>query len=447
MSTRSEEELKTFLVRSCNVAELQGLCEMAEIDNNGSKPELAQRFMDAGSIKDLDFMTADMDDMSFAAVFTKAFDLKLPTKGKRSEIQREIRRHLGLSPPETEDLGEDPEDDPDFLYLKERQLNTGGLKSEWVERKKIFKDFKHDKDFDNMLSGDLNSLVDLYGLGAFAKRSEAIKALKTAMKGYGPSFHLTFGDNSKRPCINSTCQKFAENDVCTNTGKPKKACSFECYSEYKRSRDAKRKRTWVESDSDASPQKLKKQGGLLSSKKIKFGGYDGGSNETAELLNTQTQALMSLMKERGSTSAGEKDGKTLESQLQKTQPHAVTLVFTGDHERFGLHIARAIDFSKATDEDLAVVSLHVRLEELKEKTLDLFTTEHFQGEREFVALVLKCLTWAGKHEEANCIRGTKAAQVKQTMDFNTVFEDMVKHTWQYAKGFLDKERFYRTMIR
>ena len=448
MATRPEDELKAFLLRK-NAPDLQGLCGMAELDISGSKADLVERFMDAGSIKDVDFMTSNMDDMSFSMIFTKAFDLKQPTTGKRSEMQEAIRKHLGLPPPETVDIDEDLEEDPDFTYLKERVLNTSGQKSDWVGRKKIFADFDHNKDFDNMELGLLNTFADLYGLPEFAqgRRSEAVAALKKTITEYGLSFHLKFGDKSKRPCINSTCKKFAENDVCPKTGKLKKACSYECYNEYKRGRDAKRKRTWEETDSDATPEKRKKQGGPLSSKTIKFGGYDGGSNETVELLNTQTQVLMSLMKERGSSSATERDGKSLESQLQKTQPHAVSLLFTGDHERFGLHIARAIDFSKSTDEDLAVVSLHMRLEELKEKTLDLLATEHAQGEREFVALVLKCLLWAGKHEETCGIKDAKVARVKQTMDFNTSFEDMVKQTWLYARSFSDKERFYRTMIR
>ena len=457
------DQFKDFLARH-TVADLQKLCEMEELSQTGPKAELVQRFVEAGDEAEFtDFTAGRITDLSFAIIYTKAFLLGLPVTGTRSAIQERIRGHLDLPGPSSmgESTGDStiPEaasltstevDNEDYTYLKERGLNVEGDTGDWQARRRLFNDFQHRKDFEDLNMSFLFQLCDLYDIGAPGTRTEAIRVLNAAMGNYTKAYELKFGKNSKRPCCakdSHGCTEFAANELCPKRGVPKKACSYECYQKWKawreEQRELERKRNWAESDSDGTPKKVAT--GACKRPKIASGG------QRDELLQTQTQALIALLKDHkdkpSASGASDKDGKALESQLLKTPPHLVTLAFAGDHEKFGLHVARAIDFAKATDDDLAIVSLHTRVEEMKEKTLELFNESHYRGEREFVALVLKCLSWAGSCEENKGVSGAKAARVKQTIDFNTAFEEMVKQTWTYATSFSDRERFYRTMIR
>eukprot|EP00961_Rhodomonas_salina_P121563 1636936-Rhodomonas_salina.1 len=95
----------------------------------------------------------------------------------------------------------------------------------------------------------------------------------------------------------------------------------------------------------------------------------------------------------------------------------VPLAFDGDAKMLGHYIARAIDFIAKDDDDLSVVTIAEQIAVKKKAVLQLFdsgdTASHFEGERQFAALLTKILGWAGAHEAKKGITDAKICRAEQ----------------------------------
>eukprot|EP00961_Rhodomonas_salina_P073169 983064-Rhodomonas_salina.1 len=66
------------------VEELRKICNWAEIEKEGKKSVLVVRIVEHAKNGDVDFASADLDDLTYVQIFAECLALDLPSVGKRS---------------------------------------------------------------------------------------------------------------------------------------------------------------------------------------------------------------------------------------------------------------------------------------------------------------------------------------------------------------------------
>eukprot|EP00961_Rhodomonas_salina_P161481 2174436-Rhodomonas_salina.1 len=86
MSARRQKKTLLALLKSASfkLGELQQICDWGEVSNTGDKAELAARIVEGAKKDDIDFMTVDLDDLTYLQLLGKCHREDLPSKGDQS---------------------------------------------------------------------------------------------------------------------------------------------------------------------------------------------------------------------------------------------------------------------------------------------------------------------------------------------------------------------------
>jgi hypothetical protein len=422
-AARKIKSLEEFLAEM-KAEDIKRLCERNETDSGGTKKTMMGRLLIAGDIKEIDFLKVDLDELTFMQVFTKCVAEGLPSIGKRSEIQAILREHLRGPGGKT---GKKNGKGTDRDFLTEHGLNTKGGTADFAKRRKLFQDGKHDREFDEMGVGRLNAFADLYGLQPSCSRREVLESLKDRFDKRKQGDHDSKADVEER-ALNLDVQLDARN------GPDPSGAGGLGY------------------EKGSAPDQVKR-------------GDDFADHHAPLGGNLQAQALVAILEQLNANNiaaqakaakkelhpdkppASDKDGKALNAYLAKLQPHLVPLVYEGNPETLGLHIARAIDFCSELDDDIAIVTLYGQTAEKKKAVLELFRSRHYVAERNFCSLIIKSLGWAASIEEKKGIVDAKTKRADQARSFNIAFEKMTEQIRDYCDRVEFGEDFYQEQIK
>ena len=199
-----ERDLADYItvLEKFTLKELRPLLAYDDLSEEGTKEEIIERFIEAGKIEGVDFMTANLTDLLFAKIFTKCYVHKIPVKATRKELEDRLCKFLGiLTPIEAEEwriVRMDKSPDPNFAFLRDRALNVKGTEIEWKEQKELFADAEHATNWGEMSLIRLNLFSDLYDLGVHDSRSVAIKALMVGHEAYMVQYKSILKEGWKR---------------------------------------------------------------------------------------------------------------------------------------------------------------------------------------------------------------------------------------------------------
>ena len=80
---------------SFKLGELQQICDWGEVSNTGDKVVLAARIMEGSKNYYINFMTVDLDDLTYLQLLCKCHREDLPSKGELSVLQKTIKHFIG----------------------------------------------------------------------------------------------------------------------------------------------------------------------------------------------------------------------------------------------------------------------------------------------------------------------------------------------------------------
>jgi hypothetical protein len=481
---RSKAAMEAFL-KNLKLSQLQALCGKGSIKQDGDKSQLAARIAAAAKITGVDFDAVDLENLSYMQLLGKCVSEGLPTQGRRSQLISYIRSQGDKKRKTPDDSAS-----PNYNFLVRNRLNVGGTKAQRIARRKLFAEGKYDQDFAEMEVHELTRMADLLSLttkgneprkellarviGAHEARAGGTSPDKDDRGKDGERKKRKKGSTPSRPCINVTCSKLAEDGLCPKTGGPLLACSINCYRSWKLQQDdpaaalhqLKLSEAIRENERLAKEiEKLKISSTLDLTKSLGDGAAGDHGNGGAELTNQEvlTKALLAVCNklekiddtiekgtdkpDDGKSTAADPQGTALIDKLSKISPHKVKLVWKGDAESFGLHVARALDYCKVTDSDGGAVSLLFQTKERKKAILQLFHSNPPEALRQANALVIMILGWAGDFEIRNRgIEEAKISRAEQVQDYNTALHEMQDQLIQHADGLAQGSTFVQRQI-
>ena len=156
--------------KGLKIKELQDLCRRACLPDGGQRAVLVERLLDAAKTDDIDFFACDLDDLALMQIYARVVAEKLPSTGRRSDLQARLARHLAQ--------GEKASGSPTKTFLRKMALNVEGTKQDRAARKALFAAGKFNTAFDDMEFQALKGFADLFGLPAGSSRQALLLALK-----------------------------------------------------------------------------------------------------------------------------------------------------------------------------------------------------------------------------------------------------------------------------
>jgi hypothetical protein len=405
--------------------EVKKLCDWNDLDQGGSKKTMISRLLSAGNISKIDFAKADLEELMHMQLFAKCVADDLPSLGKRSELQRTLHEHFHGKDDRASKKKKGKTSDLDFLRIN--GLNVAGGASDFAKRRKLFQFGEHDLDFDEMGIAKLNAFADLYGAAPSDSRKLVLESLKSrfsAWKGAPDGSKDDFSGPIREPRLS----KSVESPIDLS-----------------------------QHDSQVMLYHEPRTSAMATEAHIDGHGAGGG--------NLQTQALIAIMEHLNNSNlsaqakaakkeqqaekppTSDKDGKALAAYLAKLAPHLVPLVYEGNPEVLGLHIARSIDFCSELDDDMAIVTLYGQIVARKKAVLECFDDRHYVAERNFCNLIIKIFGWAGSIEEKKGITDAKVKRADQARCFNSAFDKMTEQLREFGDRIELGEDFYCAQVR
>jgi hypothetical protein len=430
--------------------ELQELCARAALPEAGQRTVLFEHLVEAARVDGIDFSQCDLDDLALMQIYARAVAEKLPTTGRRSEMQARLAKHL---------MREDSQkDSPNKTYLSKADLNVGGSKQDRAARRAIFANGGFDTAFEDLELQGLRDVADMFGVEATSlTRTTLLKTLRR--------HHAEW---QKRKGKRGTREDGATGGAEADPKRRKQGQADEPLLDDQIQEVLLLRQQLAEAQERAMRAE---QGAHI----IEDGEPDlaaprvGGatSPEQAAILQAllsisrSNECLLANIKDKageGSTSDGSKssgkvkEGKALIDHLSKIEPHRVKLEYGNDPEVFGLHVHRALEFYSDSDLDTGLVGFASQTETLKTTILDSFhagaedAVRHYDAETEFAALVARLLGIAGNHEAKAGTADAVVARAEQVRDFNTAWARMKKELKGVTARLRRGDEFYKKQI-